>query len=125
MRRAVFIVIVVLIAVVLGYVVGLKNNQQGSNSYQNDGNARIPRPEHRDNEANLKDHGETIPKSGDPVNAAVSALLGPKKGEERVVPVGTRLLSLKVDNGIATLDFSSEFNGVRDYGTTQESLAQN
>src|SRR5258706_12811253 len=125
MRRVVPIVLVVLVAIVVGYFFGMKTGPQDNNTYRADGRVRIPRPEQKDNEVSLKDQEETIPKSGDPVSAAITTLLNPKKEDERAIPEGTRLLSLKIDGGVATMNFSSEFNGVRNFGNTRESLAQN
>ena len=125
MRRVVLIVLVAMVAAIAGYFAASRNNSQEPNSYQNNGRVHIPRPTTEANEPRLKDTEETISKSGDPVSEAVTALLNPKEGDERAIPNGTKLLSLKIDGGVATLDFSSEFNGVRNYGNTRESLAQN
>lgn len=57
-----------------------------------------------------------VPQTGAIAGAAMSALLaGPTAGESALrvvtsaVPVGSRLLGLSIENGIATVDLSSEF----------------
>ena len=110
MRRVVLIVLVVLVAAVVGYFAGSKNTSQDPSPYRNDGHVRIPRPSNENNEVRLNEKEETIPRAGDPVSEAVTALLNPKTGDERAIPEGTKLLSLKVAEGVATMDFSSELN---------------
>lgn len=56
-----------------------------------------------------------LPKSDSPLSDAIKALLsGPTAGEKAkkcmsLIPAGTKLLSANVKNGIATLNFSEEF----------------
>lgn len=59
-----------------------------------------------------------IPKSNAPLTNSIKALLnGPESGDKNcmsLIPAGTRLLGASVKNGIATLNFSEEFefNGI-------------
>ncbi len=49
-------------------------------------------------------------------------LRGPRdKGLSRVIPEGTRLLDLKVENGIAYVDFSAEISAAY-YGAEEEGI---
>jgi germination protein M len=57
----------------------------------------------------------TLPKSNSPLSDAVKALLSGPTADEKgkncmtLIPAGTKLLSASVKNGIATLNFSEEF----------------
>lgn len=61
------------------------------------------------------------PVSQHPLQDAVVNLL---EREPHLFPTGTRLKSIKLEEGVATLDFSSEFNGLANMGESGESLAQ-
>jgi hypothetical protein len=61
------------------------------------------------------------------VAGAVNKLLAEEKTPEGLnspFPKGTRLLSVTIQDGVATLDFSKEFNQLADSGETTESMAQ-
>lgn len=58
---------------------------------------------------------------------AVNKLMAETKTPEGLnspFPNGTRLLSVSIQDGVATLDFSKEFNQLADSGETTESMAQ-
>lgn len=125
MRRLLLLVLLVL-AAGLGYWVATRPSPRQPGAYQGDGMVRIPHAEPRDNDVGLASRRVKLP-PGDPVEGALKALFAQKdEGDHRnPIPEGTRLLSLRVDGGIATLDVSEEFNHVKQHGTTGESLAQN
>jgi hypothetical protein len=57
-----------------------------------------------------------------PVKDALTGLIAQEGSSP--FPKGTRLLSVEVKAGVATLDFSKEFNALANNGDTTESLAQ-
>ncbi len=61
------------------------------------------------------------------ITAEVNKILAQKQtpdGLNSPFPPGTRLNSVTVNDGVATLDFSKEFNGLIDSGETTEAMAQ-
>ena len=46
------------------------------------------------------------------------------KGSHSAIPAGTRLLSVSLENGVASVDVSKEFNALANRGETSESQAQ-
>lgn len=91
------------------------------------GMVKIVRPHTDGNEPGVQGETVPIPPGSDPVSAALTALVDTTKDPDKphALPSGTRLLSVKVESGVATVDFSKEFNEVRGYGSTRESQAQN
>jgi spore germination protein GerM len=64
--------------------------------------------------------------AGDPIAQTLEQLFATTEGGgPSAFPQGTRLLSLKVETGVATLDLGSEFRKINVMGDTGESLAQN
>ena len=76
-------------------------------------------------EVRLEAVRRTVPASADPPTAAVRALLtvGPGGDIFSVIPRGTKLISLQVESGLATLDLSHEFTDDFHGGSDQESIA--
>ncbi len=69
-------------------------------------------------------NGEKKAVSQTPVRDAVDALMAREASDKGLFPVGTRLVSADVREGVATLNFSAEFSGLADRGETVESEAQ-
>ncbi|HLV80332.1 MAG TPA: GerMN domain-containing protein [Chthonomonadaceae bacterium] len=60
-----------------------------------------------------------------PVKDAVQQMLAQQQARpDSVIPQGTRLLSVNLKDGVATLDFSKEFGKLADMGETTEGQAQ-
>jgi len=60
-----------------------------------------------------------------PVKDAVQQMLAQQQARTySVIPKGTRLLSVNLKDGVATLDFSKEFGKLADMGESTESKAQ-
>lgn len=94
-------------------------------TYVGDGKVSIPKPEVKGNEVVLKPEQTQIPTNGDPVENTLKKLFESADGKDgSALPKGTRLLSLKVSDKVATLDLSKEFAEVGSLGTTGESTAQ-
>jgi hypothetical protein len=125
MRRFVLVVLVIVVAVASGYFVAHRS-EPTADSYDGGGQVRVSRPRTDGNEVKLEDEKASIPPGSDPRAGALNALLTPPKGssEEPPIPRGTKLRSVKVEGGIATVDFTAEFNGLKQHGSTMESLAQ-
>jgi hypothetical protein len=69
--------------------------------------------------------GDTSTASNTPIQDSVKKLLTEQdESDHPVIPKGTKLLSADFKDGVATLDFSSEFNALADHGDTVESKAQ-
>jgi spore germination protein GerM len=58
-----------------------------------------------------------------PLKEALTQVL--KKNPDNLFPKGTSLHSVTVEGGVATLDFSSEFQALQDSGESTEAEAQN
>ncbi len=99
----------------------------GEDTYPRDGKVRIARPVQEGNGVGLKTETVEVPKDQDPVRGALVALLSLKgdRMHPNAMPQGTRLLDLRVKDGVATVDLSREFNTLRQGGDTGESQAQN
>jgi hypothetical protein len=80
-------------------------------------------PTDSSSQAPLHDTAEASPVSPgkSPLKEAIVSLL---KQETKTFPAGTRLKSVDLKDGVASLDFSSEFNGLANMGESGESLAQ-
>ncbi len=63
--------------------------------------------------------------SDTPIKDAVEKLLAQQDASDHpFIPKGTKLLSADYKDGVATLDFSKEFNALAEHGDTVESKAQ-
>ena len=68
---------------------------------------------------------EESPVSKTPLKDSVTKLLAEAEKEaDSPFPKGTRLNSVNLEKGVATLDFSKEFQALADMGDTNESQAQ-
>ena len=77
-----------------------------------------------DNGMKLLSETRSIETKGDKYKAAMESLLeGPKvKGEVRVIPAKTKLKSIKVKDGVATVDFSEDLSKRFTGGSTGEEM---
>lgn len=127
MRRAAAVLVVVA-AVVVGVFVAMRRPKPGSGNevYTGNGVVRIPRPRIRGNEVDLQSAPARIGEKGDPIRAALEALLEAKPGpnEPRIFPQGVRVLDVRVQDGVASINVSQEFNQLKQMGDTTEALAQ-
>jgi len=91
------------------------------------GAIQITRPVARNNEVILQSEPANIPRSGDPIENTLNALFATATDDKgaSAIPNGTRLLSLKVENGLATLNLNADFARLGEEGNTATSLAQN
>lgn len=86
---------------------------------------RVSRPVQAGAGVELREQAVTVPRGVDPMRHAVEALAEPAgEGGSSALPAGTRVLSLEVRDGVATLDLSAEFAALAESGMTGESLAQ-
>ena len=69
--------------------------------------------------------GDTPSVSNTPIKNSVEKLLTEQnESDHPFIPKGTKLLSADFKDGVATLDFSREFNTLANHGDTVESIAQ-
>ncbi len=127
MRRwALFVLI--LAGVVLGVFVATRRvrPQRPPGSYTGNGVVRIPQARVSGNEVDLESKSARITQKGDPIAAALDVLLQAKPGPQqpRIFPEGVRVLGVRVQDGVATINMSEEFNRLKEMGDTPESLAQ-
>lgn len=64
------------------------------------------------------------PHSKTPIKDALVSLLEDDAAGDHVFPAGVKLNSVKLHNGVATLDFSKEFDALANSGESVESAAQ-
>ncbi len=95
-----------------------------SSYYQGNGSIRIPMVQVHNNQFKMAMRLYHVDPKQDVVAEALRKLLS-DGGALSPFPSGTRLLDLRVQNSIAYVNFSSEFNQIRENGDTTESLAQN
>jgi spore germination protein GerM len=83
-------------------------------------------PTVENNEFKLTPRKVELTPGGDPVAKTLEALMaaGDEKNSDSAIPAGTRLVSVKVKRGQATLDLSDDFNMLNKKGDTTQSLAQ-
>ncbi len=125
MRKAFAFVVVIVVAVGLGYFASkrLFANQAGDNN-------STPTPSHvhrtqPDNSSEESKSGtDTADGKQDDVESALTSLFQKADREDGPLPKGVKVLSVKVEKGIATIDLSKEFNGLKEHGSTTESSAQ-
>jgi len=88
---------------------------------------QITRPVTRGNEVVLQPETRRIPPGGEPIQHTLNALFATAQegSGPSAFPTGTRLLNLRIENGLATLNLSAEFRALNRQGDTSESLAQN
>jgi germination protein M len=130
MRRVLLALIIIVAVVGAGYFLAQRKSgpSQGDNStYRNDGKVKISRPKFDNNEPRLENETKEISTKGDPIVNTMEALLATsEEGEGKsAFPKGTKLLSLKVESGVATVDLSKDFKVLSSGGDTARSLAQN
>jgi spore germination protein GerM len=79
-----------------------------------------------DNEFKLKPRKVKLSPGGDPVAKTLEALLatGDERNSDSAIPSGTTLQSVKVRDGLATIDLSEDFRMLNKKGDTTQSLAQ-
>lgn len=79
-----------------------------------------------DNEFKLKTRKVKLSPGGDPVAKTLEALLatGDESNTDSAIPAGTTLQSVKVKDGLATVDLSEDFKMLNKKGDTTQSLAQ-
>jgi spore germination protein GerM len=79
-----------------------------------------------DNEFKMKKRKVKLSGGGDPVAKTLEALLatGDENNTDSAIPPSTKLQSVKVDNGLATVDLSEDFKMLNKRGDTVQSLAQ-
>jgi spore germination protein GerM len=128
MRKLTIAAVVVFVGCLAGYLVssggcGKPDEQATTNS----GRVKISRPVTQGNEVVLKEENVETPKDADPVSAALTALFqtADDKSRPSAIPAGTKLLKVSVEDGIATVNVSDEFNALKNSGDSAESLAQN
>lgn len=92
--------------------------------YHGNGRIRLPVVQVHNNQFKMAMREYRVNPKQDVVAEALRKLLS-DGGTLSPFPAGTRLLDLQVQNGIAYVNFSSEFNQIRENGDTTESLAQN
>ena len=63
--------------------------------------------------APLRDTASAAPRSKTPIKDSIVALL---EQESSLFPSGTQLKSIKLEEGVVSLDFSKEFNGLTWHG---------
>ena len=105
---------------------GCRPSEDGS--YRSgDRTVNIARPVSGGNEIKLQNERVDIPAGVDPVEAALTKLFETANDTSKpsAIPKGTMLRSLKVEDGIARVDVSREFNQLAKRGSTTESLAEN
>lgn len=125
MRRALAFVFVIVVAVGLGYFASkrLFANQSGDNN-----SVPTPNPIHRSqpdtSSEDNKTGTDTAEAKQDDVESALTNLFKKADKEEGPLPKGVKVLSVKVDKGVATIDLSKEFNGLKEHGSSTESSAQ-
>lgn len=92
-----------------------------------DGRIEITRPVARGNEVVLQPEPANLPATGDPIENTLNQLFATATDDRgpSAIPNGTRLISLKVENGLATLNLSKDFERIGEEGNTATSLAQN
>ncbi|MGC8666610.1 MAG: GerMN domain-containing protein [Chthonomonadales bacterium] len=127
MRRA-FVVLLVLVAVAAGVFVATRRPKhgRGGSGYSGNGVVRIPRARVSGNEVDLQSTPVRIGQKGDAILLALEAVLQakPEPGQPRIFPPGVRVLSVRVEDGVAKINMSDEFNQLRQSGDTTEALAQ-
>jgi len=90
------------------------------------GTVQVPVPRAAGNGVQLGAEPRRLSPGEDRLEGALKALLETsRRPQESAIPPGTRLRSLKVEGGTATVDLSGEFKAVGERGSTGESLAQN
>ena len=125
-RSAVVLAAVVIVAgVVAGAWYYLATGRDAAHGGRGKDTVTVSRPQVRDNEPVLVDEPvrRPVPRT---VESAVAALVATaNEPGVSAIPRGTRLLSVVVKDGVATIDLSKEFNALGTMGDTGESLAQN
>ena len=84
----------------------------------------VPVPVERAGQVGLDDRKVDVPKGEDAVKTALESLFKYAKGRTNAIPEGTKLLDLKVEDRIARINVSKEFNKLEGAGNEGESLAQ-
>jgi len=88
--------------------------------------SEIAVPVFEDNDYKLKRRKVKLSPGGDPVAKTLEALLktSDDKNSDSAIPAGTELVSVKVKDGLATMELSDDFNMLNKKGDTTQSLAQ-
>ena len=81
-------------------------------------------PVERSGQVGFKDRTVAVPKGEDAVKTALDSLFKYAKGRTNAIPEGTKLLDLKVEDKVARINVSKEFNKLEGAGNEGESLAQ-
>lgn len=128
MRRKIpLLIFAVVVAVGIGYWYATHRPGRKSSPSLDNQQIQITRPVARGNEVVLHPETQRIPPGGDPVAHTLNALFATAQegSGPSAFPTGTRLLNLRIENGLATVDLSAEFRALNRQGDTGESLAQN
>jgi germination protein M len=128
MRRVLLVLIIIVVVAGAGYFLAQRQTgpSQGDNAtYKNDGKVKITRPKFDKNEQQLVTETKEISTKGDPIANTLEALLSTSEDGvgKSAFPKGTKLRSVKVEGGVATVDLSKDFKELS--GDTARSLAQN
>ena len=107
-----------------------KSDQKGLSKDKNSGDAPAPTESVQlalyfsdDQAEKLVRETRTIPATDTVASAAVRELIaGPKKGGEPTIPSGTRLLSVTIEEGVASVNFSKELVDNHPGGSAGEKL---
>jgi spore germination protein GerM len=130
MRRSIAVILLLLVVAGAGVYTATRNAQPtppaAPPADPKDRQVVITRPVISNNEIELQPQKVDIPTTGDPIEHTLNALLATaSEGTEKsAIPDGTRLLSVKVKDGLATVDLTAEFRLLNKKGDTGESLAQ-
>jgi spore germination protein GerM len=130
MRRSIAVILLLLVVAGAGIYTATRNGQPtppaAPPANPTDRQVEITRPVHQNNEVELKPEKVKIPETGDPIEHTLTALLATSTegAEKSAIPEGTRLISVKVKDGVATVDLTSEFRMLSKNGDTNESVAQ-
>ncbi len=91
------------------------------------GEVEITRPGQNGNDVTLKPEKRQIPPGSSQIAQTLEALFETAQDNQgaSAFPKGVKLHSVKIENGIATIDLSADFQGVNQQGDTGESLAYN
>ena len=85
---------------------------------------RVPVEVERNGRVGLSDRKVDVPQGEGAVKTALETLFKYAQGRSNSIPDGTKLLDLKVEEGVARLNLSKEFNKLEGAGNEGESLAQ-
>lgn len=121
-RRALpFLILLVLLSGWAGY--WFANRKQPPQEPRRD-TVNVTVPAAGDNDVDNRQKPVPIDPNKDPIRQAVEAQLATADGKSHsAFPAGTKLVSLDVKDGTATLELSREFKAVNNAGDTGESLA--